>query len=100
MANISYIYGFAGADEMYRIVRYQRIDMTTIKTSELKNEIRYMWAMNPNIQSMYLLTSEPWMGQDVGDMLHRPTVDKCYAFYDYAVNNGLCLMKKKGKAQA
>ena len=87
--NIAFLYGFADASEMYRPVRYEKIDMGFTKVADIKLMADELRMRNPNIKSIYLVSQRPGLAWDFQTAMRHPNTETCITFKDYVEQIGI-----------
>ena len=88
--NRVYLYGLAGASEMYRIVSHMYIDTEKYgyDTRVEKEEARNMAWKNPSIKRVYAISMRPGLARDYTEAWTKNSIESYNIFKDILEREG------------
>ena len=80
--NRIYLYGLAGARDMYRVIRYQAVDVETRPISAVKMEAEDMQMEYPSIETIYAVDARGGLGNDYRRAIKSNSIEGFIIFKD------------------
>ena len=87
-----YLYGIAGADRNYRIIRYDILNQDVIS---IRNIIYYSMRMRikyPTIEHIYAIDSRKGLGGDYLEAIRKNSIESYAVFKDILEREGLLIV--------
>lgn len=69
------LYGIAGANNQYRVVRYEFVDGAIYDTTSVKAQAGMMRMENPTVEHVYLVDASPEIASDYRRTIKRNSVE-------------------------
>lgn len=86
--NDYYLYGISGADQAYRVVRYDYIPASEYSTAETKRRACRMRIHHPNIEEIYVVDQSYELYKDYRLAIKRNSVEGWAIFKDILRTTG------------
>lgn len=84
-----YLYGIAGADQSYRVVRYECIEEDSICINTIVYCADLLKIRNPNIEHVYAMDNRHGLRRDYVDAFKKNSVESWAVFKDILEREGL-----------
>lgn len=89
MSQQIYLYGIAGADQMYRVVRYVLVEDEDISIGSLKRKAALMNLREPNIEHVYAMDQRYGLRRDYINAFKKNTIESWFIFKSILESEGL-----------
>ena len=83
-----FLYGIAGADNKYRVLRYACIDEANFSINNIRYAAQLMRIHNPSIQHVYALDNRYGLRRDYMESIKKNTIESCAIFKDILERDG------------
>lgn len=83
-----FLYGIAGADNKYRVLRYACIDETNFSINNIRYAAQLMRIRNPSIEHVYALDNRYGLRRDYMESIKKNTIESCAIFKDILERDG------------
>lgn len=84
-----YLYGISGAQDSYRVVRYQVIEEEYISIGYMKHVAALMKIKYPSIQHVYAMDQRYGLRRDYMDACKNNSIESWFIFKDILESEGL-----------
>ena len=76
------LYGIAGAENQYRVIRYFIIDAELVSISNIVYQANMLKIKNPTIEHVYAIDNRRGLRRDYVESYKRNTIESCAIFKD------------------
>ena len=83
------LYGIAGADSQYRVVRYYVIDAELVSISRIVFHANLMRIKYPSIEHVYAIDNRRGLRRDYIEAIKTNSIESCFVFRDILESEGL-----------
>lgn len=83
------LYGIAGADNQYRVVRYFIIDAELVSISYIVYQANMLRIKNPTIEHVYAVDNRRGLRRDYVESYKKNTIESCAIFKDIIEREGI-----------
>lgn len=87
-----FLYGLAGADEMYRVVRYSYIEAENISIKNIVGHAGWLRFKNPTIEHVYAIDERAGLAGEYRTAWKRNTIESHAIFKDILEREGLLII--------
>ena len=84
-----YLYGLAGAENMYRVVDHMYIDGDKYSTKEAKLQAAWMKSCKPSIEQVYVIDQRPGLATDYKHAWRHNSIESHAIFKDILEREGI-----------
>lgn len=84
-----FLYGFGGAAEKYRVVRYSRIDEPSISISAIVDEAFKMRIEYPSIETVVAVDNRHGLLGAYRESIKKNSIESCAVFKDLIMRSGI-----------
>lgn len=84
-----YLYGISGADQAYRVLKYQFIIEEEISIKEILYTATMMRVRNPSIEHVYAIDNRRGLKYDLQTAMKRNSIESWAIFKDILEREGL-----------
>lgn len=86
------LYGIAGADNQYRVIRYFIIDAELVSISNIVYQANMLKIKNPTIEHVYAIDNRRGLRRDYVESYKRNTIESCAIFKDILEREGIMII--------
>lgn len=83
-----FLYGIAGADKKYRVLRYACIEEPHFSINNIRYAAQLMRIRNPSIEHVYALDNRYGLRRDYMESIKKNTIESCAIFKDILERDG------------
>lgn len=87
--NTIYLYGIGGADDCYRVIRYEPIAKEDLSIFALKIEASMMAMRYPGVKRIFAIDSRPGLSKMVMNSMRKKSIEDCVILLDFLERNGI-----------
>ena len=86
------LYGIAGAENQYRVIRYFIIDAELVSISNIVYQANMLKIKNPTIEHVYAIDNRRGLRRDYVESYKRNTIESCAIFKDILEREGIMII--------
>lgn len=86
------LYGIAGAENQYRVIRYFIIDAELVAISNIVYQANMLKIKNPTIEHVYAIDNRRGLRRDYVESYKRNTIESCAIFKDILEREGIMII--------
>lgn len=86
------LYGIAGAENQYRVIRYFIIDAELVSISNIVYQANMLKIKNPTIEHVYAIDNRRGLRRDYVESYKRNTIESCAIFKDILEREGVMII--------
>lgn len=84
-----FLYGIGGAENKYRVLRYEDMGDEKISIGDMVTTARYMRFRNPSIERVFAVDDRYGLAEDYRTSIRKNTVESCAIFKDLLERDGI-----------
>jgi hypothetical protein len=85
------LYGFGGARDQYRVMKYFVIFDDNVSIRTIKNEAEVLKIKNPSIEHVYAVDNRRGLKKDFEEGIRQNSIESCAIFKDIIEREGLLI---------
>ena len=85
------LYGFGGARDKYRVMKYFVIFDGNVSIRTMKNEAEVLKIKNPSIEHVYAVDNRRGLKKDFEESIRQNSIESCAIFKDIIEREGLLI---------
>ena len=85
------LYGFGGARDKYRVMKYFVIFDDNVSIRTMKNEAEVLKIKNPSIEHVYAVDNRRGLKKDFEESIRQNSIESCAIFKDIIEREGLLI---------
>lgn len=86
------LYGIAGAENQYRVIRYFIIDAELVSISNIVYQANMLKIKNPTIEHVYAIDNRRGLRRDYVESCKKNTIESCAIFKDILEREGIMIV--------
>lgn len=87
--NYIYLYGIAGADKQYRVIRYTYIDDERVSIDTIKMYASWLKINYSAIEHVYAIDNRPGLGASYREAIRKDSIESMVVFKDILEREGI-----------
>lgn len=87
-----YLYGVAGPETGYAVVKYMYIEADRVSVRTIINDALWLQMKNPTIEHVYAIDDRPWLLWDYRDAIVKKSVESFSIFKNMLEREGLLVI--------
>lgn len=86
------LYGIAGAENQYRVIRYFIIDAELVSISNIVYQANMLRIKNPTVEHVYAIDNRRGLRRDYVESYKKNTIESCAIFKDILEREGIMII--------
>lgn len=86
------LYGIAGAENQYRVIRYFIIDAELVSISNIVYQANMLRIKNPTVEHVYAVDNRRGLRRDYVESYKKNTIESCAIFKDILEREGIMIV--------
>lgn len=86
------LYGIAGAENQYRVIRYFIIDAELVSISNIVYQANMLRIKNPTVEHVYAVDNRRGLRRDYVESYKKNTIESCAIFKDILEREGIMII--------